>query len=55
MNEIGYGLKKMNHMNYRLNKVNEVEYGLKEVSWNVINETANVTRDQVEGLYYPVI
>ena len=55
MNEMDYGLKKMNDMNYRLNKVNEMEHGLKEVSWSVINETDNVTRDQVEGLYYVVI
>ena len=50
-----YGLKKMNNMNYGLNKFNEMDYDLKEVSWNVINETDNVTRDQVEWLYYVVI
>ena len=32
-----------------------MEYGLKEVSWDVINETDNVTRDQAEGLNYVVI
>ena len=55
MNEMDYGLKKMSDMNYCLNKVNEMEYGLREVRWNGINETDNVTRDQVEGLYYAMI